>query len=91
MAYVQIEADEVSADSLLSQSRSDFGPQRIEEGPERLQFHCARRFLPYHWSELMLPQLTWNLATIQTRREEEGAQVWMFKCFYMAHLGTNFV
>lgn len=41
MAYVQIEADEVSVGSPTQPLCSDFGLQRIEEGPERLQFHCA--------------------------------------------------
>ena len=45
MAYVQIEADEVSVGSPIEPFRSDFGLQRIEEGPERLQFHCARQSL----------------------------------------------
>ena len=39
MAYVQIEADEVSVGSPIKLFRSDFGSQRIEEGPERLEFH----------------------------------------------------
>ena len=41
MAYVQIEADEVSVGFPIQPLRFDFGLQRIEEGPERLQFHCA--------------------------------------------------
>jgi len=47
MAYVQIEADEVRVDLPMKPFRSDFGLQRIEEGPERLQFHCTRQSLPY--------------------------------------------
>ena len=43
MAYVQIEADEVSDGSHLTVLRSDSGLQRMEEGPERLQFHCTRQ------------------------------------------------
>jgi hypothetical protein len=41
MAYVQIEADEVSVGSPIKLFRSDFVIQRMEEGPERLQFQCA--------------------------------------------------
>lgn len=43
MAYVQIEADEVSGGSHLTLFHSDFGLQRMEEGPERLQFNCTRQ------------------------------------------------
>ena len=41
MAYVQIEADEVIADSPITLSRFDSSLQRMEEGPEELQFHCT--------------------------------------------------
>ena len=47
MAYVQIEADEAGIESLSTQSFSNSSPQRIEEGPERLQFHCTRRSPPH--------------------------------------------
>jgi hypothetical protein len=90
MAYVQIEADEVSVDSPFAQSRSDFGQQRIEEGPDRLQFHCTRRFLPYPWSLFMSLQLTWTLGTTQPRPEGEAAQVWRLERFDAMLWGTDF-
>lgn len=76
MAFVQIEADEVRVSSPSTLFiRSDLHPQRIEEGPEGLQFHCARQSLPYPGSWLILLQLTWALGTTQTRRGERAAQV----------------
>lgn len=53
MAYVQIEADEVSAGLPGTPFRSDTGLQRIEEGPERLQFQCTRQLLSRLGSHLI--------------------------------------
>ena len=47
MSYVQIEADEAGVHSLNTTPLSDFRPQRIEEGPEGLQFHCTKRSSPH--------------------------------------------
>ena len=68
MAYVQIEADEVSTDSHILQSRPDSASQRIEEGPERLQFHCTMKSLPCPALSLIPSQLTSDLGMIQMRR-----------------------
>jgi len=46
MAYVQIEADEVRVDPPNVPPRSNLRPQRLEEGPESLQFHCMRYWSP---------------------------------------------
>lgn len=47
MAYVQVEADDVSTVSILPMCQIAYSTnpqQRLEEGPEGLQFKCMRVF-----------------------------------------------